>query len=406
VTSAQKARLGDVATFLRGINFKPDDVVPVGTEGSVACMRTKNVQELLGTDDVWGVPESFVRRPEQILQVGDILVSSANSWNLVGKCCWIPELPWKTTFGGFISAIRGDHSKVDARFLYWWFASDKIQALLRSFGQKTTNISNLNVERCLNLELPLPPLSEQRRIAAILDQADALRAKRREALAELDKLAQSIFVEMFGDPVTNDRQWPSAFVSDFVSGFESGKSIVADDEDDSNSPFRVLKISAVTSLEYKPEHSKAIPSNYTPPKSHIVKNGDLLFSRANTTELIGATAYVNETPENLLLPDKLWRFVWFEPPRAAPLYVRHLFQQVKFRQEIGQRASGTSGSMQNISQPKVLSIQVGNPPLSLQREFATRIQAVESLKDIERTALSEQDSLFTSLQHRAFRGEL
>jgi len=109
-------------------------------------------------------------------------------------------------------------------------------------------------------QVPLPPLPEQRRIAAILDQADALRAKRREALAQLDSLTQSIFIEMFGDPVSNDRAWPWAAVSDFVAGFESGKSIVADDEDESGSPYRVLKISAVTSLEYKPEHSKAMPA--------------------------------------------------------------------------------------------------------------------------------------------------
>lgn len=406
MTGLAFARLGDVAQYLRGINFKPDDVVPVGTPGTVACMRTKNIQESLDCSDVWGVSEGFVRRPEQILKEGDILVSSANSWNLVGKCCWIPSLPWKSSFGGFVSALRADPAQLSPRFLYWWFSSDRTQALLRSFGQKTTNISNLSAERCMNLRVPLPALPEQRRIAAILDQADALRAKRREALAQLDSLTQSIFIEMFGDPVSNDRAWPWATVSDFVAGFESGKSIVADDEDASDSPYRVLKISAVTSLEYKPEHSKAMPSAYTPPASHIVRKGDLLFSRANTTELIGATAYVDETPDNLLLPDKLWRFVWFEKPRAAPLYVRHLFQQAKLRREIGDRASGSSGSMKNISQPKVLSIQVGNPPLVLQHTFSTRVQVIESVKSRHRAALSELDELFASLQHRAFRGEL
>jgi type I restriction enzyme, S subunit len=406
VTAMSFSKLGDIAQYLRGINFKPDDVVAVGTAGTVACMRTKNIQDSLDCTDVWGVAEAFVRRPEQILQEGDMLVSSANSWNLVGKCCWIPNLPWKTTFGGFVSALRADPKQVNPRYLYWWFSSDRTQALLRSFGRKTTSISNLSAEQCLNLDVPLPPLPEQCRIAAILDQADALRAKRREALAQLDSLTQSIFIEMFGDPVTNDRAWPAGSVSDFVAGFESGKSIVADDEDESESPYRVLKISAVTTLEYKPEHSKAIPSDYTPPKSHFVRKGDLLFSRANTTELIGATAYVNETPDNLLLPDKLWRFVWFEKPRAAPLYVRHLFQQAKFRQEIGQRASGTSGSMQNISQPKVLSIKVGNPPLSLQQIFSKRVQGIEALKVSQRAALTELNALFSTLQHRAFQGQL
>ena len=254
------------------------------------------------------------------------------------------------------------------------------------------------------ISIPLPPLPEQRRIAAILDQADALRAKRREALAQLDSLTQSIFIEMFGDPVSNDRNWPAASVSDFVAGFETGKSLVAADEDDQTSEFRVLKISAVTSLEFKPELAKALPLDYEPPESHFVRQGDLLFSRANTAELIGATALVDRAPLKLVLPDKLWRFVWYKVPRAAPRFVQHLFRQTKFRFEIAQRASGTSGSMKNISQEKVFSVRVGLPPLALQQTFATRIQAIEALKTTHRAALAELDALFASLQHRAFSG--
>ncbi len=173
------------------------------------------------------------------------------------------------------------------------------------------------------LKISYPLLPEQRRIAAILDQAETLRTQRRTALALLDSLTQSLFLDMFGDPVANDRGWPKVTVNDFVAGFESGKSLVADDEEDSASKYRVLKVSAVTSLEYKPEQSKAVPADYAPPQSHIVRAGDLLFSRANTSELIGATAYVEATPDNLLLPDKLWRFVWHAPSKAAPLYVMH-----------------------------------------------------------------------------------
>ena len=176
-------KLGDVASFIRGITFKPEDVVPVGTDGSVACLRTKNVQKSLETSDVWAVDQSHVKRSDQFLEHGDILVSSANSWNLVGKCCWVPELYQRTTFGGFISALRADSQLVLPRFLFRWFSSNRIQATVRSFGRQTTNISNLDFGRCLKLELPLPPLSEQRRIAEVLDRAEALRAKRREAIA-------------------------------------------------------------------------------------------------------------------------------------------------------------------------------------------------------------------------------
>jgi type I restriction enzyme, S subunit len=292
---------------------------------------------------------------------------------------------------------------VHPEFLFWWLRYKR--PFLESLGNGATfkEVSKAIVSR---VEIALPPLPEQRRLAAMLDQAETLRTQRRASLAQLDSLTQSLFLEMFGDPVANDRGWPRVRIDSFVAGFESGKSLVADDEDDSNSAFRVLKVSAVTSLEYKPDQSKALPSDYVPPTSHIVRAGDLLFSRANTTDLIGATAFVHQTPDNLLLPDKLWRFVWHNPPRTTPLYVRHLFRQPKFRQEIGQRASGTSGSMKNISQGKVLSIEVGHPPLALQQAFATRVQAIEALKTKHRAALAELDALFASLQHRAFNGEL
>ncbi len=339
-------------------------------------------------------------RRSQILP-GDILLSIAGT---IGRTGVVPAHAPALNCNQALAIIRPD-VKVFRPFLRHWLESANAQLQMRG-ATVTGTIQNLSLAQVGGLLVPLPPLPEQRRIAAILDQADALRVKRRAALAQLDNLTQSIFIEMFGDPITNDMSWPSGAVSDFVAGFESGKSIVADDEDESDSPYRVLKISAVTSLEYKPKYSKAIPSDYTPPLSHIVRKGDLLFSRANTTELIGATAFVNETPDNLLLPDKLWRFIWFDKPRATPLYVRHLFQQAKFRHEIGIRASGSSGSMQNISQPKVLSIQVGHPPLKLQQTFSKRVEAIEAIKDSHSAALTQLNTLFASLQHRAFRGEL
>src|SRR5699024_8299180 len=89
--------------------------------------------------------------------------------------------------------------------------------------------------------------------------------------------------------------------------------------------FRVLKISAVTTGAFKAWESKPLPAKYQPPPSHLVRQGDLLMSRANTTELVGAVAYVHDTPSNLALPDKIWRFDWREP-ESVPLFYHALFQ--------------------------------------------------------------------------------
>ncbi len=161
-------------------------------------------------------------------------------------------------------------------------------------------------------------------------------------------------------------------------------------------------------LARKPKRATAsvAPDNYEPPTEHYARPGDLLFSRANTTELVGAVAYVQSTPPNVLLPDKLWRFVWRQPAKAEPLFVWALFQTPTLRREIGRRATGTSGSMKNISQEKVFGISTILPPISLQREFARRTEAVEKLKTAQRASLAEMDALFATLKHRAFNGEL
>ena len=112
---------------------------------------------------------TYDKRDEQYLQESDILVSTANSWELVGKCSWVPRLSYTATAGGFISILRADSSKVCPRYLYYWFSSDPTQHYVRHCGRQTTNISNMSYERCLALKIPLPPLAEQKRIADILD---------------------------------------------------------------------------------------------------------------------------------------------------------------------------------------------------------------------------------------------
>ena len=109
-----------------------------------------------------------------------------------------------------------DRIQLESSYLYRWFSSVEIQRRLRSFANQTTNISNLNHKKTLELQIPLPPLAEQKRIAGILDAADALRAKRREALAQLDTLLQSTFLDMFGDPVTNPMGWEVRSLGDLA----------------------------------------------------------------------------------------------------------------------------------------------------------------------------------------------
>lgn len=205
--SFELVKLGEVAKFIRGVSYKPNDLVENFSENSIVCMRTANVQKKLDETDMLSIPLTIVKDKTKYLQEGDILVSTANSWNLVGKCSWIPKLEYLATAGGFISILRADDKKIDRRYLYHWFNSDRTQIQARNCGRQTTNISNMDLDRALSLKIPLPPLSEQKRIADILDKADELRQKRQQSIEKLDELLQATFIDMFGDPVTNPKGW-------------------------------------------------------------------------------------------------------------------------------------------------------------------------------------------------------
>ena len=178
-------------------------------EGSIVCMRTANIQARLDESDLRSIPASLVKSNDKLLSEGDILVSTANSLNLVGKCCWVPKLDYAAAPGGFIAVLRADPAKILPRYLYHWFSSPKTQADARNCSRQTTNISNMDLNRCLALQIPLPALAEQRRIAAILDKADALRVKRHEAITKLDLLLEGVFLHRFGDPVQNPKRIPT-----------------------------------------------------------------------------------------------------------------------------------------------------------------------------------------------------
>ena len=152
--AGNQVRLGEVASFIRGVTFKPADKVEAG-EGAVAVMRTKNVQTTLDRSDEIHIPRVLVKNPNKYLREKDILVSSANSWNLVGRSCYVNELASPAVIGGFVTALRV-HEDFSPEWLYAWFSSAEVQATLRSFSSQTTNIANLNLKRTLELRVPVP----------------------------------------------------------------------------------------------------------------------------------------------------------------------------------------------------------------------------------------------------------
>lgn len=330
------------------------------------------------------------------LEPGDLLLNEASgSPKEVGKpALWNGEIE-DCAFQNTLLRVRPSVG-VEARYLLHFF---KHQAVSGAFarGSRGVGINHLGREALAEWPIPLPSLDEQRRIAAILDHAGSLCSTQRRVVTRVAELTESIFIDLFGSPDDALRSGESVKFGE-VADLQGGRNLVADDGG-STTPYRVLKISAVTTGVFKPEETKPLPPDYRPPAEHLVRPGDLLISRANTTELVGAVAYVHDVPPNVALPDKIWRFAWRDPA-SVPQYYWALFRTKSVRDRIGRLSSGTGGSMKNISKAKIEQLALPAVSTADQLEFARRVAAIPT------PTTFPFDELFTSLQSRAFRGEL
>ena len=395
-----EAALGDVAALVRGVTFKPSDVQQMGDPGTVACMRTKNVQSELDLDDVLAVPASVVKRPDQYLLSGDTLVSSANSWNLVGKCSWVGELPWTSTFGGFVTALRAQRDKVDPRYLYRWFASPHTQAILRSFGRKTTSISNLSLDQTRRMTIPLPPIEEQRRIAAVLDQADELRAKRRAALALLDTLTESIFLDMFGDPAAHPLGTITIPLADFVERGDTLNYGVVQPGPDVRDGVPLVRAADLVGGTVRTSMLKRIaPEIDHQYRSSRIRGNEVLVSCVGS---VGAIAIADSDLAGANIARAVARVPIADPDERTYVaaFMRLPIAQRFFQQELRTVAQPTL-NLKQLRELKVLC-----PPAERVGEFAKRAREVAAITSDSLDHKSQADHLFASLQQRAFRGEL
>lgn len=327
---------------------------------------------------------------------GDIAICmSSGSSAVVGKSALLSGC-FEGSVGAFCAILRPNVDRVVPEYLSYFLRSERFRDWTRqSSGSAIKNIRKSELEA---FALALPDLEEQHRIVDLLGRAESIVRLRREARQKAAELIPAIFIDMFGDPAKNPRGLPLRSVRELVTRFEGGKNLQAGS--DGSTAFRILKVSAVTSGEYVETESKPTPNGYEPPQNHVVREGDMLFSRANTEELVGATAVVRATNGRTLLPDKLWRFVWAEPVEQA--FMHALFQSAHVRQSLGKLSSGTSASMRNISQAKLFDLRLPIPALRGQRVFARHAEAAESVRSQQEVALAKATASFDALLSRAF----
>jgi len=245
-----------------------------------------------------------------------------------------------------------------------------------------------------NIPIALPPLEEQRRIAAILDKAIRL----------TDELLKSTFLEMFGDPVTNPKGWEVRELGDCVKDIESGWSPKCDTRQAEPEEWGVLKLGAVTYGHFNPDENKAMLPDDVPRQELEIKTGDLLVTRKNTYELVGASAFVQMTRPKLMLPDLIFRLRLIDG--IDPVYVWQTLSQKTMRLKLSGLAGGTAGSMPNISKARLRTLPFPVPPQLLQLKYREIFNQFWLKKEHQKESEEISENLFNSLLQKAFRGEL
>jgi type I restriction enzyme S subunit len=325
---------------------------------------------------------------EALIEGPAIIVGRKGS---IGKVHYVsvPSFPIDTTY--FVKIKNPD--ALELRFAYYLLEGSRITEL-----NSATGVPGLNREHAYNEPIVLPPVGEQRRIVELLDRAGEIRRRIVAAYAKARAVVPALFLDKFGDPASNPKGWQMATLGDIIVRITGGKNIEAGN---GTSKYRIMKVSAVTSGIFKPNEAKPAPDDHIPAPDHHVRDGDFLFSRANTSELVGGVAIAHKPPDGLLLPDKIWRIEW-DREKVDRKYAYSLLRTSEIRRVFALIGSGTSGSMKNISQAKLLRVSVPLPPLLRQKAFAEQVDRLEALERHLDSAAAKADAMVAGLSAEVF----
>jgi len=343
-----------------------------------------------------------------ILRSGDFLLSRGNgTLSLVGRGGLVLE-ERKVAFPDTMMRIRINSGLVDEKYFCLIWNGPLVRREIESSARTTAGIYKVNQEILRNITIPLPPLAEQVRIVSALEtelsRLDAALRQIYRSLGSVEKFVKSVRRHV----LEVDSEGKLGKLGDLLVGIEAGKSFACEARPAREDEWGIIKVSAMTWGEFREGENKALISGRDFDSRYEINSGDILVSRANTREYVGAPVLVGEVRSKLLLSDKSLRLIPGEGVDRD--WLIQLLSSPQVREQISDRATGTKDSMRNISQKSLMDIEVRIPESGRQRELALRVQ--ESLRDVSRlrSALlltrKRADHLRQALLTAAFTGKL
>lgn len=388
-------RVSDIAEVISGYAFKSEWF----GAGEAKVIRIGDLKN--GRIDLKGA-ETFDENANQVreqfrIRRGDILMALSGA--TVGKIAIADSNAEGAYLNQRVAAIRGLHPE-NSEYLKFVFTGTPLQKLLMNAGGAAQ--PNLSPKDLAGMEIPLPPLAEQKRIAAILDKADAIRRKRQQAIQLADEFLRSVFLDMFGDPVTNPKGWAITSLTShgsFKNGLNFGKG-------EAGNSLRYLGVGDFKSLSTIDDVCSlgSIVLNTLPSRDYLLENGDLVFVRSNGNKaLVGRCITVYPDNEPLTFSGFCIRYR-IENGDVESEYLNYLFRSPSMKQAM--LKGGQGANIQNINQKILAALEVPLPPNALQKKFSKIVQVYRDSKVHLDLSIADAKSLFAVISQKAFSGEL
>ena len=384
-------KLKDIVDVLNGYAFKSSKYVSSGYR----VMRITNVQKgtLVDDDPKYYEQSNDLNRYE--LRVGDILISLTGN---VGRVGLVEESILPAYLNQRVGCLRIKSDKVCNEYLFHWLNNDSFEdnCIRNSNGIAQLNLST---EWLKDVEIQLPSLQEQKKIAKILDKADEIRAKKKLANDKLDEFLKSTFISMFGDPIKNEKNYRIEKLQNVTKFLTDGKH--GDCEDEDNSGYYFVSAKCINNGKIDLAQARQIKyDDYKEVNKRVKINvGDLLI--VNTGATIGKMAIIrDEGLSNSITLQKSVAVINMDNDVLNSEYLSHclLFKSM---------AKVSAGSaIHNLLLSTMRAYELPIPPIEDQNKFAKIVEHVEAQKQKNELVIEQMNNLFNSLSQRAFKGEL
>ena len=394
-------RLGDVADIFNGVTPPKSEQRECGHP----VLKIKDIDEngqFKDNQKSFVDNAFFLDNQKKILKNGDTLIlNAAHSSDYVSsKKCYISNFPENIIATGEWMIIRSNSGSIDSKFIYFLLTSGSISLKIKTIVKGI----HLYPKDMANLRIPLPPLSIQHQIVAVLERTEAMKRQRREADALTGALLQSVFREMFGDPERNERGWETKTLYDILSEDpQNGLYKPSSEYSDSGTPivridsFYDGKIGDLRNL-------KRINCTEKEIAKYQIHEGDVLINRVNSLDFLGKCGLVQKIYENTIYECNMIRM---RPNRTLvhPTYLTAFLCTQFVKNQILNRAKNAVNQA-SINQQDVKALNILIPPLALQQQFAHVVESVERIRDQQVASGRQIEGLCEGLMQRAFAGEL